>query len=428
MKKSADILILHASELVTLDGYSDKPAVKSDMRNLGIIRDGAVAIENGRIIDVGKSSSLAEKYSAETVINADKKIVLPGFIDAHTHLLFLGSREEELTYKLEGMSYLEILQRGGGILKTVRETRSASIQELVKAGIERLDNMLVHGVTTVEGKSGYGLDVENEIKMLEAYKILNEKHVVDVIPTLLAAHAIPPEYKDNPDEYVDLIIDEIIPKVAERKLARFNDVFVEKGVFTIEHGRRILLRGKEYGLVPKIHADEINYLGGAELAGEVGAISADHLARASDKGLKILADKGVIGVLLPTAPMVLMDYSYPNARKMINMGVPIAIASDFNPNCWVENIQVPMFMATYFLKMTPAEVITAVTINAAHAIGLSHEVGSISVGKKADIVILDVPSHYWINYKFGTNLVDTVIKNGKIVVEKGKLKNREIRS
>jgi len=426
MKENVDIIIHHASELITLDGYSDKPAIKSEMRKLSIIRDGAVAIKDGRIIDVGKTDELKKRYSPEIEIDASNKIVLPGFIDAHTHLIFLGSREEELTFKLEGMSYLEILKRGGGILKTVRETRKASLQELVKAGMERLDNMLKHGVTTVEGKSGYGLDVSNEIKMLEAYKVLNGSHVVDVVPTLLAAHAIPPEYKDNPDEYVDLIIDEIIPKVAEKKLAKFNDVFVEKGVFDIEQGKRILLSGKEYGLVPKIHADEINYLGGAELAGEVGAISADHLARASEKGIRTLADKGIIGVLLPTAPMVLMDYSYPNARKMIDIGVPIAIASDFNPNCWVENIQVPMFMATYFLKMTPAEVITAVTINAAHAIGLSHEIGSISVGKKADIVILDVPSHYWINYRFGVNMVDTVIKSGEIVVEGGKLiKNKK---
>jgi len=426
MKENVDIIIHHASELITLDGYSDKPAIKSEMRKLSIIRDGAVAIKDGRIIDVGKTDELKKRYSPEIEIDASNKIVLPGFIDAHTHLIFLGSREEELTFKLEGMSYLEILKRGGGILKTVRETRKASLQELVKAGMERLDNMLKHGVTTVEGKSGYGLDVSNEIKMLEAYKVLNGSHVVDVVPTLLAAHAIPPEYKDNPDEYVDLIIDEIIPKVAEKKLAKFNDVFVEKGVFDIEQGKRILLSGKEYGLVPKIHADEINYLGGAELAGEVGAISADHLARASEKGIRTLADKGIIGVLLPTAPMVLRDYSYPNARKMIDIGVPIAIASDFNPNCWVENIQVPMFMATYFLKMTPAEVITAVTINAAHAIGLSHEIGSISVGKKADIVILDVPSHYWINYRFGVNMVDTVIKSGEIVVEGGKLiKNKK---
>lgn len=421
MKQSIDLLIINASELITLRGFSDRPATKDDMKKLQIIKDGAVAIENGKIIDVGKSDELKAKYTAENEISARNKIVSPGFIDAHTHLIFSGSREEELTLKLEGISYLEILKHGGGILKTVRETRKATLEQLVREGEQRLNNMLIHGVTTVEAKSGYGLNVEDELKMLEACRILNEKHVVDVIPTLLAAHAIPQEFKRNPDDYVELIINEIIPKVAERKLAKFNDVFVEKNVFTIEHGRKILLAGKEYGLIPKIHADEINYLGGAELAGEVGAMSADHLARASDTGLKTLAEKGIVGVLLPVAPMVLMDYVFPNARRMIRMGVPVAVATDFNPNCWVENIQVAMFMATYFLKMTPAEVITSVTINAAHAIGLSHEIGSIEKGKKADLVILNVPSHYWINYRFGVNLVDTVIKSGQIVVENGKI-------
>ena len=421
MKQSIDLLIINASELITLRGFSNRPATKDDMKKLQIIKDGAVAIENGKIIDVGESEELKAKYTAENEISAHDKIVLPGFIDAHTHLIFSGSREEELTLKLEGISYLEILKRGGGILKTVRETRKATLEQLVREGEQRLSNMLIHGVTTVEAKSGYGLNVEDELKMLEACRILNEKHVVDVIPTLLAAHAIPQEFKRNPDDYVEFIINEIIPKVAERKLAKFNDVFVEKNVFTIEQGRKILLAGKEYGLIPKIHADEINYLGGAELAGEVGAISADHLARASDTGLKTLAEKGIVGVLLPAAPMVLMDYVFPNARRMIRMGVPVAVATDFNPNCWVENIQVAMFMATYFLKMTPAEVITSVTINAAHAIGLSHEIGSIEKGKKADLVILNVPSHYWINYRFGVNLVDTVIKSGQIVVENGKI-------
>jgi len=421
MKKSVDIIIFGASELLTVRGFSDSPAIGEDMKKLGIIKDGAVAIENGKIVDVGKSSDILEKYEGEIKINAEKKVVLPGFIDAHTHLIFSGSREEELTMKLEGASYLEILKKGGGILKTVRETRKATLDQLVKEGARRLDNMLIHGVTTVEGKSGYGLNVEDELKMLEAYKKLNESHVIDVVSTLLAAHAIPEEYKNNPDEYVEIIVEEIIPKAAEKKLAIFNDVFVELNVFSVEQGKKILLTGKEYGLKPKVHADEINYVGGAELAGEVGAISADHLARASDEGLKALAEKKILGVLLPVAPVVLMDYVFPNARKMIDMGVPIALATDFNPNCWVENIQIPMFLATYFMRLTPAEVITAVTINAAHAIGMGKEIGSIEIGKKADLVILDIPTHYWINYKFGTNLVDLVIKNGKIVVENGKI-------
>ncbi len=411
-----DLMIIRANEIVTLRGFTEKPAIGSDMRNIGVISSGAVAIQDGKIIEVGKSEVIEKKYTADTVIDARGKIVLPGFIDAHTHLVFSGSREEELTMKLEGYTYLEILKRGGGILKTVNATRSASIDHLVKEGKERLDIMLRHGVTTIEGKTGYGLDVENEIKMLEAYRRLQEEHVVDVIPTLLAAHAIPPEYKGDPDGYVKLIIEELIPKVSAKRLAKFNDVFVEKGVFNYEQGKKILLFGREMGLIPKVHADEINYMGGAELAYEVNAISADHLARASKEGLRLMASKGIIGVLLPAAPVVLRDYTFPDAQLMKKLGVPIAIASDFNPNCWVENIQVPMFLATYFLGLTPAEVITAVTINAAHAIGVAKEKGSIEPGKDADLVILGVPSHKWINYRFGINLVDIVIKKGKIVV------------
>ena len=411
-----DLMIIRANEIVTLRGFTEKPAIGGDMRNIGVISSGAVAIQDGKIIEVGKSEVIEKKYTADTVIDARGKIVLPGFIDAHTHLVFSGSREEELTMKLEGYTYLEILKRGGGILKTVNATRSASIDHLVREGKERLDIMLRHGVTTIEGKTGYGLDVENEIKMLEAYRRLQEEHVVDVIPTLLAAHAIPPEYKGDPDGYVKLIIEELIPKVSAKRLAKFNDVFVEKGVFNYKQGKKILLFGREMGLIPKVHADEINYMGGAELAYEVNAISADHLARASKEGLRLMASKGIIGVLLPAAPMVLRDYTFPDVQLMKKLGVPIAIASDFNPNCWVENIQVPMFLATYFLGLTPAEVITAVTINAAHAIGVAKEKGSIEPGKDADLVILGVPSHKWINYRFGINLVDIVIKKGKIVV------------
>ncbi len=413
-----DLMIVNANEVITLRGFSEKPAIGNEMKNIGVIPAGAVAILGSKIVDVGKNNIIKKKYTADLVIDAQGKIVLPGFIDAHTHLLFSGSREEELTMKLEGYTYLEILKRGGGILKTVNATRSASIDDLVKEGKKRLEVMLRHGVTTIEGKTGYGLDIENEIKMLEAYKKLQEDHIVDIVPTLLAAHAIPPEYKNDPDTYVELIVEELIPKVSTRKLAKFNDVFVEKGVFTYEQGKKILSSGIEVGLVPKVHADEINYMRGAELAYEVNAISADHLARASEDGLRLMASKRIIGVLLPATPMVLRNYTFPNAQLMKKLGVPIAIASDFNPNCWVENIQVPMFLATYFLGLTPAEVITAVTINAAHAIGIAKEKGSIEPGKDADLVIMDLPSYKWINYRFGVNLVDIVIKKGKLVVSK----------
>ncbi|MGQ4892583.1 MAG: imidazolonepropionase [Candidatus Njordarchaeia archaeon] len=420
MKEYVDLMIINANELLTLRGHSKNPSKGAELRGLGIIEDGAIAVSQGKILAVGKTNEIKKKYTSEEIIDAKGKIVLPGFIDSHTHLIFAGSREEELTLKLEGATYLEILKRGGGILKTVRETRRAPISKLVELGAERLNVMMSHGVTTVEGKTGYGLNEKDEIKMLEAYKELDKNHPIEVISTLLAAHAIPPEYKDDVESYVELIKDVIIPKVGERKLAKFNDVFVEKGVFTYEQGKEILLAGREYDLVPKVHADEITDMGGAALAAEVGAISADHLARASQKGIKKMIEKNVIGVLLPPAPMVLMDYVFPKAREMIDLGLPIAIATDFNPNCWVENIQIAMFMATYFMRLTPAEVISAVTINAAHAIGLAEKIGSLEVGKQADIVVLDIPSHYWINYKFGTNLVTHVVKKGKIVVQRGK--------
>ena len=412
-----NLIIKNANELITLSGFSGTPARGEDMEKLGIIKEGAIAIEDGRIVDVGKTHYITQKYSAEETIDATGKIVLPGFIDSHTHLIFAGSREEELTLKLKGVPYLEILKRGGGILKTMKATRKADIEELVKLGEKRLDIMLRHGVTTVEGKSGYGLDFQNEIKILRAYKRLNERHPVDVVPTLLAAHAIPPEYKDNIDDYVELIIEKIIPAVAKENLAKFNDVFLEKGVFDKEQTKKILLSGKEYGLLPKLHADEINDMGGAKLAAEIGAVSADHLARASTEGIKALSRSNTVAVLLPTAPMVLMDYAFPKAREMIKLNVPIAIATDFNPNCWVENIQTPMYLATYFMKMTPAETITATTINAAHAVGLANVIGSLEPGKQADVIVMNAPSHLWVNYRFGVNLVNIVIKKGVILVE-----------
>jgi len=257
------------------------------------------------------------------------------------------------------------------------------------------------------------------MKILRVNQKLDQMHPIDVISTFLGAHAIPPEFRDNPDGYVEMIINDMIPRVAKDGLATFNDVFVEKNVFTIEQGREILEAGKRYGLIPKIHADEFNDLGGAALAAEVGAISADHLLNSSEQGLKLMAQKGVIGILLPATSMVLMQCKFADARKMIEMGIPIALATDLNPNCWVMNMQFIITLAVYFLKLTPAEAISASTINAAHAIGKAREVGSIEVGKKADIIIIDVPNHMHIGYVFGHNCVEYVIKDGKLVVERG---------
>lgn len=417
VKEKADTLIVNASELVTLAGGNEKPRTGKQMRELGIIKNGCVAIKDGRILAVGKTPEIRKNFRAENIVNASGKTVLPGFVDPHTHLVFSGSREDEFQMRIEGASYMEILKAGGGILKTVRETRKASIDELLGFGLSTLDVMLRYGTTTVEAKSGYGLTTKEELKILEVIKRLNQLHAVDVVPTFMGAHAIPAEYIGNPDQYVSLVIDEMIPAVAEKRLAEFCDVFCEKGVFNLEQTRRILTSAKKHGLKLKVHADEMSQLGGAELAASLEAVSAEHLIFASDAGLRAMAEKGVIAVLLPAAAFSLMTGRFADARKMIDYGIPVALGTDFNPSCWIENQQLVIAFACHFMRMTPAEAITAATINAAHAIGKANEVGSLEVGKKADIVILNVPNHAFLGYRFGVNLVDKVIKNGRTVVD-----------
>jgi len=404
--ETADIFIKNASELITMDG-SNRPRIKKEMRELSIIKNGSVAIKDGKIVETGNDL----EYDAEKTIDASGKTVMPGFIDPHTHLVFAGSREFELDMKLKGLSYMEILKKGGGIFYTVNETRKATNEELLKQSKKRLDTMLSYGTTTCEAKSGYGLNTETELKILKIQKELNEVHSVDIVSTFLGAHAIPKGY--STDDYVNIVIDEMLPQVKD--LAMFCDVFCEKGVFNVEQSRRILEAGKKYGLIPKIHADEIVDTGSASLAAEIGAISADHLLMSSDKGINEMARKGVIGVMLPGTPFSLMQNTYAPARKMIDSGVPIALATDLNPNCWVENMQFMIQLGCFNMKMTPAEAVTAATFNAACAIGVNDTVGSLEKGKKADVIILDCLNHKSIPYHFGVNLVETVIKNGKII-------------
>jgi len=404
--ETVDIFIKNASELITMDG-PNRPRIKKEMCELSIIENGSVAIKDGKIVETGNDL----EYGAEKTIDASGKTVMPGFIDPHTHLVFAGSREFELDMKLKGLSYMEILKKGGGIFYTVNETRRATNEELLKQSKKRLDTMISHGTTTCEAKSGYGLDTETELKILEIQKKLNDIHPMDIVSTFLGAHAIPKEH--SADDYVDIVISAMLPQVKD--LAMFCDVFCEKGVFTIEQSRRILEAGKKYGLIPKIHADEIVDTGGASLAAEIGAISADHLLMSSDKGINEMVRKGVIGVMLPGTPFSLMQDNYAPARKMIDSGVPIALATDLNPNCWVENMQFMIQLGCFNMKMTPAEAVTAATFNAASAIGVSNTVGSLEKGKKADVIILDCPNHKSIPYHFGVSLVETVIKNGIII-------------
>jgi imidazolonepropionase len=404
--ESVDLLIMNASELLTLQGLK-KPRLREQMGKLSIVKNGSVAVRDGVIVDVGRDL----RYKAESTIDASGKVVMPGFVDPHTHVVFAGSREFELDLKLAGVPYLEILKRGGGIFYTVKETRKASPAQLFQQSSKRLDSMLRYGTTSCEAKTGYGLDVKTELKLLKVQQKLQNVHPMDLVSTFLGAHAVPKGY--SADEYVRTIIEEMLPEI--KGLARFCDVFCEKGVFTVPQARKILTAGKRYGLVPKVHADEMVNTGGAALAAEVGAISADHLLKSSVAGLQAMARKGVVGVLLPGTPFSLMMEQYADARKMISCGVPVALATDLNPNCWTESMQLMVQLACLKMRMTPAEAITAATFNAACAIGLQDTVGSLESGKQADIIVLDCPNHLFLPYHFGVNLVQTVIKKGRVL-------------
>lgn len=415
----ADMLIIHASELVTLRG-PERARAKGEMSELSIIQDGAVAVSHGVIVDVGKTASVLKEHDATGVerIDAAGKVVMPGFVDPHTHMVFAGSREFELELKAKGKSYLDILREGGGILRTLADTRAASADELFRQSAARLESMISHGSTTIEVKSGYGLDRDVELSMLEAIRRLDESYPVDLVPTFLGAHAVPPEFAGRPDDYIDFVIGEVLPEVARRRVAEFCDVFCEKGVFDVQQSRKVLMAGKALGLRPKLHADELHTSGGAELAAEVGAASADHLVRPSDDGIMAMARKDVVGVLLPATPYSSMSKEYADGRRLIDLGVPVALGTDLNPNCWNESMQFTVSLACHKMRMTPAEAITAATINAAAALGLEKKVGSIEASKRADIIVLDIANHAQLPYRFGTNLCSTVIKDGRVVWER----------
>ena len=411
MKK---LIIKNASELVTCRGKAPKKG--SDMSNIGIIYNGSVVIEDGIIVDVDEASNISSRYdeSEYEVIDASEKAVLPGFIDSHTHLIFGGYRADEFSWRLRGDTYMSIMERGGGITSSVRATRSTVLEEFVETGRKRLDKMMAFGVTTVEGKSGYGLDEETEIRQLEAMRILNESHPVDIAATFLGPHSVLPEWKGKEDEFIDYMI-EVMKKVRERNLAEFADIFCEKNVFSIEQSRRFLKSAKEMGLKLKIHADEIVRLGGAELAAELGAVSADHLLQASDEGIRMMAEKDVVATLLPATAFCLKE-DYARARDIIDSGCAVALATDFNPgSCFTNSIPLVIALAAIQMRMSVEEIITALTINAASALSRQDSIGSIEAGKKADIIILEFPSIHFLPYYAGVNIVETVIKNGVVV-------------
>jgi imidazolonepropionase len=415
-------LITGANQLLTLQG-AVRPKTGKAMNDLGIIEDGAVAVEKDTIIAVGTrkevESEARKRWGSWEKVNhmdATGKVIMPGLIDPHTHLVYAGSREDELNMRLNGKTYLEILEAGGGILSTTQRTRAAGIDELVEQAKARLDRFLKNGVTTVEAKSGYGLSPEHELKQLRVAKRLNEEHPVEVVSTFMGAHAVPKEYQKQPDAYVRLITDEMIPRVVSERLAEFCDVFCERGVFSVEQSETILRAAKAAGLIPKIHADELEPTGGAELAARIGAISADHLLKVSDEGIRALAKAKVVAVLLPGTAFFLMA-PFADGRKMIDAGVPVALSTDCNPGSSpTESLLLMMNLACFHMKMTPAEVITAVTVNAAHAIGRADRIGSLEPGKQADLVVFDVPNYLHLTYHYGSNDVERVMKKGKWVV------------
>jgi len=412
----SSMIIHNAGQLVTVD-----PARMTADNPLGIIENGVIRLENGEIVWVGASDELKRSdYPSHTWLDAQDKLVMPGLIDSHTHTIFAGDRANEFEMRLQGKTYLEIAQAGGGILKTVQATRDASPELLSELTLQRLNRMLKLGVTTVEVKSGYGLDFASEMKCLEVLQSIQSKAPVDVIPTYMGGHDIPPEFQGRTDAYVDALCNEQIPAVAEKGLAVFCDVFCEKGYFDVAQARRILETARAHGLKLKIHAEEFCDLGGAKLAGELYATSADHLLNISDEGIAALKAGGTVATLLPGTAFYLRIKEYAPALKLIAAGVPVALATDFNPgSCTIDNLQWIMALACLQMNMTPVDVIKAVTLHAAMALDLQADRGSLAVGKRADIAIFDVAGYNELLYRMGSNLLTDVIVGGQHYAQHG---------
>lgn len=409
---TADLVIDNAAQVVTCDPR------RSDGGRLGVIQRGAVAARGERIVWVGPAQRLGAEVTPTTGarrIDARGRVVLPGFVDSHTHLLFAGYRDKEYALRARGASYQEIAAAGGGIRSTVRATRAATVAELVELGTARLDLMLAHGTTTAEAKSGYGLTVEDELKMLEAIRELDRGHPMDVVANFCGAHEVPDEFRGETDDYVALVVDAMLPEVAARGLARYVDVFCEEGVFSVPQARRVLEAGARHGLRAKFHADEFTALGGAELAAEVGALSADHLLKAGLEGIRRMKAADVTATLLPGTAFFL-GLAYAPARTFLETGVRVALASDFNPGSSMGlNLQLVMTMAISQMKMTPEEALLGVTLHAAHAMGLEQDIGSLQPGKLCDLLVCDVPEWPHVSYFYGVNHVRQVVKRGHVV-------------
>ena len=413
------LLLENASQIVTVSGFQAKKG--AEMQDIGVLEGGSILVRGDRIERVLKSGESLGDLVPDQVIDCSGKTILPGFVDSHTHLVFGGYRENEYNWRLRGDSYVDIMNRGGGIINSVRGTREASFESLFKSGMKRLDSMTRFGVTTVEAKSGYGLDKETEIRQLEVIKALQESHSLDLVPTFMGAHSVPLEYKGRGSEFVEFLIADVMPEVVEKGLAEFCDIFCEKNVFSIEESRRLLTAAKAMGFKLKLHADEIVQLGGAELAAELGAVSADHLLQASDEGIRAMAASGVVATVLPCTAFSLKEH-YARARQMMDSGCAVAVATDFNPgSCFTESVPLAIALTTLQMGMTIEEVITGLTLNGAAAVGRADEIGSIDVGKKADLVIHEFPSYQFIPYHIGVSTVEKVIKSGRLIFDACKI-------
>lgn len=423
----ADLLIHNASQLVTC-ASSGKPKRGAAMSDVGIIENGAVAIADGKFIGVGRSEDIICEFVADKMIDAEGRVVCPGFVDPHTHIVYAGDRLNEFELKIKGAEYLEILAAGGGIISTVRNTREASEEQLIELGLKRLDKMLACGTTTAEIKTGYGLDTVTELKMLRVIEEMDKRHAIDIVPTFLAAHTIPPEFKENPDGYVDLICDEMLPQAwewfktsifAASNKPFFVDVFCERNSFTVDQSARIFETARHLGFGVKAHVDQFTNLGGSRLAMENKAVSIDHLDAISDDEIRQLSSSNTVGIVIPTENFSGGKTQFADARKMIDAGCAIAISTDYNPgSAPCPSQPMAMAIATRYQKLLPSEALNAATINAAHAIGLGDRVGSIEVGKDADLMLVDARDHRLLSYEFGTNHILTVIKRGRSIPNK----------
>jgi imidazolonepropionase len=411
-----NLFVKNISQLVTVSSRGKGTKTGSGMRDLGIIANGGVLCRDGKIAWVGPMNQWSGPLPDEVAeLDATGNVVVPGFVDSHTHMLFAGDRTAEFVLRSQGATYQQIAQEGGGIMSTVWSVRAAAKKAMKKRAVGYLTEMMKQGTTTVEIKSGYGLDLTTEIKMLEAINELRSEEVITVVPTFIGAHAIPPEYMDRRNAYVSLVLDEMIPYVGKKRLAEFCDVFCDRGYFDLVEADRILAAGKQWGMKPKLHADELSAMGGAELAASVGAVSADHLEHVSKRGISALRDAGVVATLLPGVSFFL-NHGYAPARQLIDTGVAVALASDFNPgSCMSYSMPMMMTIACTQMQMTPEEALTAATLHGAAALELSASLGSIEVGKNADLVVADVPDFRFLAYHFGANPVRVTIKNGTIL-------------